>query len=123
MLDDSVRQALQQDTRIEITSTGRKTGEARRIPIALHNVDGRLFIAGPPGRRSWYANLLAHPDLTVHLTQSVGQDVAARASAVTDAASRRQVFTHIQELEERMRERNMEEWIEGSPLVEIEPTE
>ncbi len=122
-MDDSVREALHKDTRIEITTTGRKSGEARRIPTGIHNVDGRLFIAGPPGRRSWYANLLSHAELTVHLTQSVGQDVATRASAITDAAGRRQVFTRMQELEERMKERNMEEWIEGSALVEIQPTE
>jgi deazaflavin-dependent oxidoreductase (nitroreductase family) len=120
-MDDDLRSALNQDTRVDITTTGRKTGEARRITIALHHVDGRLFIAGPPGRRAWYANVLASPAITVHLTQSLERDVPALGTAVTDAASRRQVFTRMRELEERMRERNMEEWIEGSPLVEVEP--
>ena len=33
---------------IDITTTGRRTGEARRIEIAIHNIDGRLYISGMP---------------------------------------------------------------------------
>jgi deazaflavin-dependent oxidoreductase (nitroreductase family) len=120
-VDDDLRSALEDDTRVDITTTGRKTGEARRVSIALHHLDGRLFVVGPPGRRSWYANVVASSAITIHLTQSLGRDVPALGTPVTDAASRRQVFSRMQELEERVRERNMEEWIEGSPLVEIEP--
>jgi F420H(2)-dependent quinone reductase len=45
------------DRVIDITTTGRKTGEPRRIEIWFHRLDGRYFITGAPGRpRDWYAN-------------------------------------------------------------------
>ena len=65
---------------IDITTTGRKTGEVRRIEIWFHNLDGRLFITGTPGKRSWYANLVAHPEFTFHLKEGVTADLPAHAT-------------------------------------------
>ena len=70
-MDESIKQALERDRTIDITTTGRKTGQPRRTEIWFHNVEGRLYITGTPGRRDWYANLLAHPEFTFHLKQSV----------------------------------------------------
>ena len=36
-MDASVEEALKNDTVIDITTTGRKSGEARRIEIWFHN--------------------------------------------------------------------------------------
>ena len=77
-----VEQALAQDRVIDITTTGRKTGEARRIEIWFHRIEGRYFITGTPGARSWYANLLDHPDFTFHLKESTQADLAAHATPV-----------------------------------------
>ena len=77
-----VEQALAQDRVIDITTTGRKTGEARRIEIWFHRIEGRYFITGTPGARSWYANLVAHPDFTFHLKESTQADLAAHATPV-----------------------------------------
>jgi deazaflavin-dependent oxidoreductase (nitroreductase family) len=78
----TIEQALANDRVIDITTTGRRTGEARRIEIWFHRIDGRFYITGTPGARSWYANLVAHPDFTFHLKESAQADLPARATPV-----------------------------------------
>ncbi|MEZ4616433.1 MAG: hypothetical protein R2867_13150 [Caldilineaceae bacterium] len=46
----AIQQALITDQVIDITTIGRKSGEPRRIEIWFHNLDGRLYITGTPGR-------------------------------------------------------------------------
>jgi deazaflavin-dependent oxidoreductase (nitroreductase family) len=77
-----IEQALAQDRIIDITTTGRKSGEARRIEIWFHRVDGRFYITGTPGARSWYANMLEQPDFTFHLKQTTQADLVAHATPV-----------------------------------------
>jgi hypothetical protein len=74
-MDKGLRQALARDRVIDITTTGRKSGQPRRIEIWFHRLDGRLFITGLPGHRSWYANLLANPAFTFHLKGSAKADL------------------------------------------------
>jgi deazaflavin-dependent oxidoreductase (nitroreductase family) len=93
-MDEQVRAALADDLTVDITTTGRTTGTPRRLEIWLLEVDGRYFITGTPGPRSWLANLRADPVLTVHLKQQVPADLAARATPVTDETTRRRVLTH-----------------------------
>lgn len=81
-MTSTIEQALEHDRVIDITTIGRKTGEARRIEIWFHRIDGRLYITGTPGARSWYANLVANPDFTFHLKESVQADLPARATPV-----------------------------------------
>lgn len=85
----TTEQALATDRIIDITTIGRRTGEPRRIEIWFHRVDGRYYITGTPGARSWYANLLANPDFTFHLKQSAEADLAARAVPVEGAEKER----------------------------------
>src|SRR5918992_5230387 len=94
-MDKEVKEALERDRTIDITTTGRKAGQARRKEIWFHNLDGRLFITGTPGRRDWSANMLANPDFTFHLKQSVAADLAARATPITDPDERRAIFKRI----------------------------
>ena len=63
-MDDQIRRALARGHLIDITTTGRKTGEPRRLEMWFHNLDGRIYITGTPGRRDWYANLVAEPAFT-----------------------------------------------------------
>ena len=117
-MDGPVKQALERDRTIDITTRGRKTGQPRRKEIWFHNVEGRLYITGTPGRRDWYANLLAHPEFTFHLKQSVRADLPARATAILDKARRRQIIAAIhQKLDGN---RDLQAWVEGSPLVVVE---
>ena len=119
-MDEVIQRALDQDQLIDITTTGRKTGRAHRKEIWFHYQDGRVYITGTPVRKDWYANLLAHPDFTFHLKQSVQRDIPARATPITGKARRREIFSRRRSLEPRMSHLNVDEWTQGSPLVEVE---
>jgi hypothetical protein len=88
---------------------GRKSG-ARRIEIRLWHADGRIFLSGRPGKRSWYANLRANPQLTLHVKSGAEGDVAVTAPPITGTGERRARIASPNELDA---------WIEGSPLVEL----
>jgi len=118
MMDESVKQALERDRTIDITTRGRKTGQPRRKEIWFHNVAGHLYITGTPGRRDWYANLLAHPEFTFHLKQSVRADLPARATPILDRAQRREIIAAIHQ--KLSGNRDLDAWVEGSPLVAVE---
>ncbi|MCB0081938.1 MAG: nitroreductase family deazaflavin-dependent oxidoreductase [Caldilineaceae bacterium] len=114
-----VQQALATDQVIDITTIGRKSGQPRRIEIWFHNLDGRLYITGTPGRpRDWLANLLAHPQFTFHLKESTQADLSARAVPITEEGERRAVLTAILQKLGRD-EADVEEWVAESPLVEV----
>jgi len=116
-MDEAIRQALERDRTIDITTTGRKSGRPQRIEIWFHNLDGRLYITGTPGRRNWYANLRENPDFTFHLKVSAQADLAARARLIEEAPERREVLTRI--LRQLGGGRDLEAWIAGAPLVEV----
>ena len=117
-MDDQIQWALKHDRLIDITTTGRKTGEARRIEIGFANLDGHIYITGRPGRRSWYANLLANPAFTFHLKQSAQADVAAIATPVRDGSERRRLMSAMLSRMDRLDE--LDAWLESSPLVEVQ---
>lgn len=48
-LDQPVRDALSRGGIIDITTTGRKSGQPRRLEIVFHNIDGRLYVSGMLG--------------------------------------------------------------------------
>ena len=118
-MDERIQRALANDRTVDITTTGRRSGQPRRIEIWRYRHDGRTFLSGSPGRRDWYANLVAHPEFTFHLKGSAQADLPAVARPVTDEAERREVVLGI--LEELGRgTSSAEEWVDGSPLVEVE---
>ncbi|MFF3375149.1 nitroreductase family deazaflavin-dependent oxidoreductase [Streptomyces sp. NPDC002680] len=82
---------------IDITTTGRRTGRPRRIEIFFYRALGETYLcSGTSGRpTSWYANLLAHPEFTLHLKHGLRADLAARATPVTDGTERRRVLAEI----------------------------
>ncbi|MCP4164683.1 MAG: nitroreductase family deazaflavin-dependent oxidoreductase [Chloroflexi bacterium] len=117
-MDRSIQQALKTERTIDITTIGRKTGQPRRVEIWFHNVDGRIFITGLPGKRSWYANMLATPNFTFHLKESVQADLPARALPIVDEADRCMILSAI--IGKLETDRDLDEWVAASPLVEIE---
>ena len=118
MLSEQVQRALTQDRTVDITTTGRRSGQPRRIEIAFHNLEGLMYITGLPGRRGWYANVVAHPDFVLHLKQTAQADIPARAHPITDPAERRPVLSRI--LAGIGREGELEDWVDRSPLIEVE---
>jgi deazaflavin-dependent oxidoreductase (nitroreductase family) len=81
-----------------LTSTGRRTGEPRTVPL-LYLADGSDFIvmASNFGRRShpaWSANLLAHPEATVTVG---GKPLPVRA-ALAEGEERDRLVARLKEL-------------------------
>ena len=116
-MNEQIRRALARDRTIDITTIGRETGEPRRIEMWFHNLDGTVYITGSPGKRDWYANMVAHPDFTFHLKRGVTADLPARASPITDPAERRLLFEQI--LRKIEHPADLEAWLTGSPLVRV----
>jgi deazaflavin-dependent oxidoreductase (nitroreductase family) len=117
-MDEAVRRALEDDPTIDITTTGRRSGQPRRIEIWMLVVDGRFFITGTPGARDWLANLRADPHLTVHLEHGVVQDLEAEATEIRDEPTRRRVLTHAAASWYRS-QAVLEELVAAAPLVEV----
>jgi deazaflavin-dependent oxidoreductase (nitroreductase family) len=118
-VDERIQRAIENDRTVDITTTGRNSGEPRRIEIWRYRYDGRTFLSGSPGTRDWYANLRVNPEFTFHLKGSTQADLAAVARPITEQAERREVIQGI--LEDLGRGTgNVDEWVARSPLVEVE---
>jgi hypothetical protein len=96
-VDDRVRRALERGHRIDITTTGRKSGEPRRIELVFHAIDGRVYLSGRPGwRRGWIANLRANPRMTFHLKGPIARaDLPANGRVILDRQERERVLLPI----------------------------
>lgn len=117
-MDEAAQRALENDRTVDITTTGRTSGQPRRIEIWRYSHDGRTFLSGSPGTRDWYANLLANPEFTFHLKGSAQVDLPAVARPIIDEGERREVITGI--LDDLGRgSGNLEEWVASSPLAEV----
>lgn len=112
-----VREALRHSQVIDLTTTGRRTGRARRIEIFLHSDDGELFVSGMPRAdrvRDWIRNIDADPRVVIHLKQRVVADVPATARVITDEDERR---PYIEAAARRWRRTDVEEMLRHSPLI------
>jgi len=112
-----IRAALAKGGVIDITTRGRKSGEARRIEIVFHDFDGRRYITGMPGKRAWYANLLADPSFIFHLKAGPMADLPARATPITDPAERRPILEKVVVVWNQ--QSRLERFVSDSPLVEV----
>jgi deazaflavin-dependent oxidoreductase (nitroreductase family) len=118
-LDDKVRDALSRPMNVvDISTTGRKSGQERRLEIVLHNIDGRLYISGQPSRRrrSWLANLNADPNFTLHIKRGARADLPATAREITDPTERRQILEHVARNWKRP---DVDVMVQYSPLIEV----
>lgn len=114
---DAVALALRTGGVIDITTTGRRSGEPRRIEIVFFALDGRVWISGMPGPRDWLLNLEADPRLTFHLKNGPVADLPARARIVTDEPTRRSIMERVTRAWKR--EAQLEAFVAQSPLIEI----
>jgi deazaflavin-dependent oxidoreductase (nitroreductase family) len=132
---DDIREALAisrsspiEDRTIDITTTGRRSGQPRRIEICFYRFEDAVYLSGVPAPRSrdWLVNLAANPDFIFHLKHGVVADLPAVAQVITDPAERRRVFT---DFVEDFNARNgpgspwptavLDEWAERSPLAKV----
>jgi len=101
-----------------MTTTGRNTGEPRRIEIVFHNLEGRLYISGQPRpeERAWLANLKADPRLTLHLKGDVKANLPGTARVITDETERRDLLAQIARIWKRD---DVDKMVKESPLIEV----
>lgn len=132
---DDVRHALtitdtstMEERTIDITTTGRRTGQPRRIEIVFYQFDSEVYLSGIPAptTRNWLANLAAEPQFTFHLKHGVVADLASTAAVITDPAERRRVLALFVEQFNQRREPDslwpeavLDEWVEHSPLAKV----
>jgi deazaflavin-dependent oxidoreductase (nitroreductase family) len=118
-MDDSIQRALRRGHTIDITTTGRRTGKARRIELVFHNVDGRIVISGSPSRRKrgWIWNLEADPHLTFHLKRPVHADLPATARIISDEQERRELAEWI--VANAWTNQDVETMARFSPFIEV----
>ena len=133
---DDIRRALAigpssgiDDRTIDITTTGRRSGRPRRIEIVFYRFDDSIYLSGIPAPRTrdWLANLSADPHFTFHVKNGVVADLPAVATVVSDAAERRRVLASFVDQFNQRRTHDSEwpradldEWVQGSPLVRVE---
>jgi len=133
---DEVRTALAIDERstmedrtIDITTTGRRSGEPRRIEIVFYRLGEEVYLSGIPAPRprDWLANLAANPRFTLHLKHRVVADLPATATVIVEPEERRRVLgVFVEEFNRRRRESNdgwpeavLDEWVAQSPLAKV----
>jgi len=105
---------------IDITTTGRRSGQPRRIEIVYHVLGGRIYISGSPRadrKRSWLVNLERDPHFTFHLKRGSRADLPATARIVEDPDERRTVMRQI--IETAWHGQNLEAMVAYSPLIEV----
>jgi len=115
---DAIEAALERGHTIDITTKGRRSGEARRLEIVFHNIGGRIYISGTPypGKRKWLLNLEADPHFTFHLKGRTRADLPAVARVIDDETERREVLPHIARAWKR---NDLDRMVRYSPLIEV----
>ena len=119
-MDPVVRRALAHAGTIDITTTGRRTHQPRRVEIVYHVFDGRIYISGSPRadrRRSWLANLETDPHFVFHLKQGMATDLPATARIIKDPVERRAICAQI--IETAWHNQDLEAMVSYSPLIEV----
>jgi deazaflavin-dependent oxidoreductase (nitroreductase family) len=133
---DDVRQMLAigaspsiEEQTIDITTTGRRSGEPRRIEIVFYRFEDSTYLSGIPGPRirDWLANLTADPHFTFHLKHGVVADLPAIATVITDPTERRRILA---DFVDQFNQRNgpdsgwapadLDEWVVSSPLARVD---
>jgi deazaflavin-dependent oxidoreductase (nitroreductase family) len=78
-----------------LTTTGKKSGQLRTVPLGSFEDDGDRFIvasnAGAATNPAWFNNLVANPDVTVQL----GERVYRARAMVTSGEERARLWQQI----------------------------
>jgi deazaflavin-dependent oxidoreductase (nitroreductase family) len=119
-VDEATRAGLHHSQVIDLTTTGRRTGQPRRVEIFLHDEDGLLFISGTPRAdrtRDWIHNITADPNVVVHLKVTVVADLPATARVITDPDERQPL---IEAAARRWGRTDVAEMLQYSPLIVLD---
>jgi deazaflavin-dependent oxidoreductase (nitroreductase family) len=115
---DAIDEALEHGHTIDITTTGRRSGQPRRLEIVFHNIGGRIYISGTPypKKRGWLLNLEANPHFTFHLKGKTRADLPAVARVIDDDAERRTILPYVARAWNR---NDIDRMVRYSPLIEV----
>src|ERR1044072_7086970 len=118
-MNEAISAALARGHTIDITTTGRRSGEPRRIEIVFHNIDGRLIITGQPRhqKRAWLVNLESDPRLTFHIKGSLTADLPAPARITPEPAERPATAEWV--VENAWHNQNVDAMTAYSPMIEV----
>lgn len=118
-----------EDRTIDITTTGRRSGQPRRIEIVFYRIEESIYLSGIPAprNRDWLANLSAEPRFTFQLKNGVVADLPAVAMVITDEAERRRLLAPLVDQFNQRRgddsewpRAELDEWVQGSPLARVD---
>jgi hypothetical protein len=113
---------------VDITTTGRTSGEPRRIEIVFYRYLDDVYLSGIPApkKRSWLLNLAADPLFTFHLKNGLVADLPARGSVIEDPDERRRVLSvFVKQFNDRRSADSpypvavLDDWVEASPLAKV----
>lgn len=116
-LSDAAQAASCNSQVIDLTTTGRRSRQPRRIEIFLHADHGQLFISGMPRAdrtRDWIYNIEADAHVVIHLKQSIVADVPATARVISDPDERRPL---IEAAATRWGRTDVPDMLRHSPLI------
>ncbi len=132
---EDVREALMIDAStpmsertIDITTTGRRSGEPRRLETVFYRCGDDIYLSGLPAPkpRAWLLNLAADAHFTFHLKHGVVADLPATAEIISDPDERRRILTpFVEEFAQRhgpdspFPQAPLEEWVAHSPLARV----
>jgi deazaflavin-dependent oxidoreductase (nitroreductase family) len=116
---EAIQRLLDRGGLIDITTTGRRSGQPRRLEIVFHNIDGRLVITGQPRhrKRAWLLNLEADPRMTFHVKGPIRADLPATARVITDATERRATAEWV--VRNAWRNQDADAMTAYSPMIEV----
>lgn len=115
MPDPHIVDRLASTRTVDLTTIGRRSGNPSRIEIWWFHVEDRFVITGTPGKRDWYANILANPQVTIHAPFG---DFSGKAAIIEDAEFRRRVFTDPA-IGWYRSQSELERLVETAPMIEI----
>jgi deazaflavin-dependent oxidoreductase (nitroreductase family) len=126
MMDPSTRNALDAGGIADITTTGRKSGQPRRIEIYFHQFDGAYYLTGRPGRRrDWQANIESNPEFTLHLKRGVNADIPVVGEPEPDPVKRRAILLRVLveswDSDPDRAEAAVHKWVDQSPFIRFRP--
>jgi deazaflavin-dependent oxidoreductase (nitroreductase family) len=125
-VDQLIDQALTKGGIADITTIGRKTGLPRRVEIYFHQFDGEYYLTGRPGfKRDWQANILAHPEFTLHLKRGLEVDVPVIGEPEPDPEKRSAIlFRALTEnwgVEPVKATANLGYYVDTAPFIRFRP--
>jgi deazaflavin-dependent oxidoreductase (nitroreductase family) len=106
----------------DLSTTGRRSGQDRRVKIWYVIIDGQIVVTGTPGARNWLANLRDHPDAILHL-RDPSRDLPVTPEEVTDQAKRRRLVEEARRIQPWCADQpySIEDWVAYAPMVVLMP--